>query len=143
MNKRSSTRLYNRLMRQAIATGRAGTHTGRGNTASSDNALSFMGWANALADREEEADKVHSPTVGGGIRPMRIRGKSAEAEAPASNQPWREAGDPSMARSHPVLTLVSSRQRVARRNTSATPCLVLIMGGLSLDHDGIPGPTRR
>lgn len=107
------------------------------------SALSFMGWANALADREEEADKVHSPTVGGGFRPMRIRGKSAEAEAPASNQPWREAGDPSMARSHPVLTLVSSRQRVARRNTSATPCLVLIMGGLSLDHDGTPGPTRR
>lgn len=75
MNKRSSDGSYERLMRQAIATGRAGTHTGRGNTASSDNALSFMKWANLLIDRE--GDDANPPPTGRSRR-MGISGKGRE-----------------------------------------------------------------
>lgn len=36
-------------------------------------------------------------------------GERAEAEAPASDQPWREAGDPSPARNRPVLRVVNGK----------------------------------
>jgi len=76
-----SDSVYEVLVRQGIAAGRVGARTDRGMTASSLAALSFMGRANALLDRE--GDEAHSPTAGGGFQPMRIRGKRTPTEAGA------------------------------------------------------------
>ena len=72
-----------------------------------------MGWANDLLD-QGDIEEDHSRTGGEETRPMGVKG-------PAVGAPAKFEG----------LRLVHScRQRAARRNTSATPCLQLIVGGL-------------
>lgn len=117
------------LVRQGLTRGAGATAGPRGMTnASSPKALSVMGWANALLDREEDGiDQMHSPAGGEEDRRMGIR-VAGGTRPPAVGGSVRSR-EPSPAHGRPVLRLISSRQRAARRNTSATPCLVLIDGG--------------
>ncbi len=123
MNRRSSDGSYERLMRKAIANGMGGNPTGRGNTASSGNALSFMGWANAQIDREGE--DAHSPPTGRSRRMGMGMKNEGKATLPR---------DPSPAHGRPVLRLVSSKGGRALLRSErlpplfARPSLVLVKG---------------
>lgn len=97
------------------------------NDASSRQALSVMGWANALLDREEEIEAGHSPTSGEETRPMRMR--SAEI-SPASLGVGGPIGpSPAHGRPVPLRIVASNRQRNAQHRTGTLPRLVLIIGG--------------
>jgi hypothetical protein len=132
MMKPVSEALMDLLVRQGMARGRAGTRTVRGKTnASSLEALSVMGWANALLDREEsEIEQMHSPaggeedrrmgiSVAGGTRPPAVGG-SVNVHEPSPSPKAR-----------PVLRIVvdNGRRRRAQRGTGTLPRLTLHIGG--------------
>lgn len=125
-----SEALRDLLRRQELRGTTAGTVDLRGkNDASSRQALSVMGWANAMIDWEEEIEAGHSPTSGEGIRPMRI--PVAGGTKPPALVGSVNTQEPSPALGRPVrLRLVASnRQRGAQRRTDTPPCLELIIGG--------------
>lgn len=106
------------LVRQGLANGRAVTLAERGNTASSESALSFMEWANLLLDRE--GDDANSPPTG---RSRRM-GNGGKGRGALKAPPVWHLEEQS-------LRLVSSRRGGAQRRTSTPPRLVLIIGGKS------------
>lgn len=136
MMKPVSEALMDLLVRQGMARGRAGTRAGRGKTnASSLEALSVMGWANALLDREEDgAEQMHSPAGGEEDRRMGIREKGRGAvKAPPVRQEVgsvsTRAPSPVSDRPVPHLVVDNGRRRRAQRSTGTLPRLTLHIGG--------------
>ncbi|WP_375597597.1 hypothetical protein [Devosia sp. Naph2] len=125
------TELTKALVRQGLRGGSAGTETtlGMKGASSQGTALSAMGWANALLDREEgEIEPMHSPAVGEEDR--RFENSEAGATKAPARVRWDNTREPSPGgAARPVLRLVHSSSRRRPTRYVIGPRLVLIDGG--------------